>query len=90
MALNAGAALYVAGAVPDIATGYRRAGEALAGGAAAAKLEQVIGAVHALLEQPESPPAGSAVEGADRPRAAAGPDANGAAARAVATRPRPS
>ena len=90
VALNAGAALYVAGAVPDIATGYRRAGEALAGGAAAAKLEQVIAAVHALLEQPESPPAGSAAEGADRPRAAAGPDANGAAARAVATRPRPS
>ena len=90
VALNAGAALYVAGAVPDIATGYRRAGEALAGGAAAAKLEQVIAAVHALLEQPESPPAGSAAEGTDRPRAAAGPDVNGAAARAVANRPRPS
>ena len=88
--LNAGAALYVAGAVPDIATGYRRAAEALSGGAAAAKLEQVIAAGHALLEPPESPPAGSAAAGADRPRAAAGPDANGAAARAVATRPRPS
>ena len=91
VALNAGAALYVAGAVPDNrhrGTGARERRWPAA--AAAAKLEQVIAAVHALLEQPESPPAGSAAEGADRPRAAAGPDANGAAARAVATRPRPS
>ena len=49
VALNAGAALYVSGAVPDIAAGYRRAREALAGGAAAAKLEQVVAATRALL-----------------------------------------
>ena len=77
VALNAGAALYVSGAVPDIATGYRRAREALAGGAAAAKLEEVIGAARALLNEPESAPAGdtaaaSATNGTDaavpRPR----------------------
>ena len=52
VALNAGAALYVCGAAPHIADGYRRAREALAGGAAAAKLEQVLAAVRAAGEQP--------------------------------------
>ena len=57
VALNAGGALYVSGAVPDIAAGYRRAREALAGGAAAAKLEEVVATARALLDEPESPPA---------------------------------
>ena len=52
VALNAGAALYVCGAVPDIAGGYRRAREALTGGTAAAKLEQVLAATRALLAAP--------------------------------------
>ena len=71
VALNAGAALYVCGAAPDIAAGYRRAREALAGGAAAAKLEQVVAAVRAKRERPESGPAGSAVDGPEQSREAA-------------------
>ena len=85
VALNAGAALYVSGSAPDIATGYRRAREALAGGAAAAKLKEVI-AARALLDEPESPPAGGSAEAADSPREAAAAATNGAGA--AAQRPR--
>ena len=40
--LNAGAALYAANVASDIADGIRRAGEAIASGAAKAKLEQLV------------------------------------------------
>lgn len=40
--LNAGAAIYVAGLAGTLAEGVRRAGEAIAGGAAKAKLEQLV------------------------------------------------
>lgn len=40
--LNAGATLYAAGVVPDIATGIARARKAIDSGAAQAKLEQVV------------------------------------------------
>lgn len=55
VALNAGAALYAYGAAQHIADGYQRAREALAGGAAAAKLEEVLAAIRAVREQPEPP-----------------------------------
>lgn len=42
-AVNAGAALYVAGRAPDLPTGVERAREALASGAARAKLEELKG-----------------------------------------------
>ena len=42
VALNAGAAIYVAGLAPDLATGIRRAFEVLESGAAAARLESLI------------------------------------------------
>jgi anthranilate phosphoribosyltransferase len=42
-ALNAGAALYVGGMVPDLAAGVERAREVLASGAAAGKLEDLKG-----------------------------------------------
>ena len=82
VALNAGAALYVSGAVPDIATGYGRARDALAGGAAAAKLEEVVAATGALLDEAASAPAGGSAEAADSPRAAAAAATNGAGAAA--------
>ena len=91
VALNAGAALYVCGAAPDIAAGYRRAREALIGGTAAAKLQQVIATAGALLAEPESPagePESSAGEVAVEPgrpeAAAAAAAAGGTAARGVA------
>ena len=52
VAVNAGAALYVAGAAPDIAAGYRRARTALEDGSAAAKLEEVVTATRGLLAAP--------------------------------------
>ena len=56
VAVNAGAALYVAGAAPDIAAGYRRARTALEDGTAAAKLEEVVTATADLLAaRPEAP-----------------------------------
>ena len=57
VAVNAGAALYVAGAAPDIAAGYRRACTVLADGSAAAKLDEVVAATADLLA---APPEGSA------------------------------
>ena len=86
VALNAGAALYVSGAVPDIAAGYRRGREALAGGVVAAKLEEVIAAARALLDEPESARAGDIAEAADPPRIAAAAATNGAGV--AAHRPR--
>ena len=52
VAVNAGAALYVAGAAPDIAAGYRRACTVLADGSAAAKLDEVVAATADLLAAP--------------------------------------
>ena len=52
VAVNAGAALYVAAAAPDIAAGYRRAAAALADGSARAKLEEVLAATGDLLAVP--------------------------------------
>jgi anthranilate synthase/phosphoribosyltransferase len=49
-AVNAGAALYVAGRVPSIAAGYRLAAEALATGAVADKLAQLRALAPAGLE----------------------------------------
>ena len=49
VAVNAGAALYVAGAAPDIAAGYRRARTVLQDGTAAAKLQDVLTTTAALL-----------------------------------------
>ena len=49
VAVNAGAALYVAGAAPDIAAGYRRARTVLQDGSAAAKLQDVLTTTTALL-----------------------------------------
>jgi len=46
--LNAGVALYAANVVDDIATGIARAREALASGAAKAKLDQLVTVAHAL------------------------------------------
>lgn len=51
VALNAGAALYVAGVADDIAAGIARAREAMASGAAKAKLEQFIAATRRLAGQ---------------------------------------
>ena len=48
VALNAGAALYAAGIAGDIGDGLRRAREAMAGGAARAKLEQFVAATQAI------------------------------------------
>ena len=48
VALNAGAALYVAGVADDIADGISRAREAIASGAAKARLEQFVQATRAL------------------------------------------
>ena len=59
VAVNAGAALYVAGAAPDIAAGYRRACTVLADGSAAAKLDEVVAATADLLA---APPEGSATD----------------------------
>ena len=56
VAVNAGAALYVAGAAPDIAAGYRRASTALEDGSAAAKLKEVVTTTaHLLTSPPETP-----------------------------------
>ena len=52
VAVNAGAALYVAGAAPDIVAGYRRARAVLADGGAAAKLDEVVAATADLLAAP--------------------------------------
>ena len=52
VAVNAGAALYVAGEAPDIAAGYRRARTALQDGSAAAKLQEVLTATADLLAAP--------------------------------------
>ena len=52
VAVNAGAALYVAGQAPDIAAGYRRARTALEDGSAAAKLQEVVTATADLLAAP--------------------------------------
>ena len=57
VAVNAGAALYVAGTAPDIVAGYRRARAVLADGGAAAKLDEVVAATADLLA---APPEGSA------------------------------
>jgi anthranilate phosphoribosyltransferase len=57
VAVNAGAALYVAGAASDIAAGYRRARTVLEDGTAAAKLNEVVAATRHLLA---APPEGSA------------------------------
>ncbi|WP_101048568.1 anthranilate phosphoribosyltransferase [Macromonas nakdongensis] len=46
--LNAGAALYAANVVDNIAAGIERAREALVSGAAKAKLDQLVSAAHAL------------------------------------------
>jgi anthranilate synthase/phosphoribosyltransferase len=88
VALNAGAALYVCGAAPDIAAGYRRARTALEGGAAAAKLEQVVATAGALLAEAEPQPGGGVAPEPDRPRASVAAAAAGAAARDVAPGPR--
>ena len=48
VALNAGAALYVAGVAADIADGVARARAALASGAARARLDQLVAASHRL------------------------------------------
>ena len=50
--LNAGAALYAAGVGTSIADGIARAREALASGAARARLERFVAATRALAEQP--------------------------------------
>jgi anthranilate phosphoribosyltransferase len=50
VALNAGAALYAAGVVDSIADGIVRAREAMASGAARAKLEQFVAATRDLAE----------------------------------------
>ena len=57
VAVNAGAALYVAGAAPDIPAGYRRARTALKDGSAAAKLQEVVTATADLLAAPPEAPA---------------------------------
>ena len=46
--LNAGAALYAANVVDSMAAGVARAREAIASGAAKAKLEQLVTTAHAL------------------------------------------
>jgi len=46
--LNAGAAIYVAGLVPDLAAGVRRADEVIASGAARAKLDALVMNTHQL------------------------------------------
>ena len=48
VALNAGVALYAANVVGDIASGIARARQAIASGAALAKLEQLVARTHAL------------------------------------------
>jgi len=48
VALNAGVALYAANVVASMEAGLARATEALASGAAKAKLEQFVTAAHAL------------------------------------------
>ncbi len=50
VALNAGAALYVAGIASDIGDGLRRARDAMGSGAARAKLDQFIATTRALAE----------------------------------------
>ncbi|HRQ66377.1 MAG TPA: anthranilate phosphoribosyltransferase [Xanthomonadaceae bacterium] len=52
VALNAGAALYAAGTVPDIAAGIEAARAAIASGAALAKMEEFVGITRALAGQP--------------------------------------
>jgi anthranilate phosphoribosyltransferase len=52
VALNAGAALYVAGIAPDIAAGIEAARAAIASGAALAKLEEFVGVTRTLAGQP--------------------------------------
>ena len=51
VALNAGAALYVAGVADDIADGIRRAREAMASGAARARLDEFVAATRRLAGQ---------------------------------------
>src|SRR5690606_19903236 len=51
VALNAGAALYVAGVAADIADGIRRAREAMASGAARAKLDEFVSVTRRLAGQ---------------------------------------
>ncbi len=51
VALNAGAALYVAGVADDIADGIRRAREAIASGAARAKLAEFVDATQRLARE---------------------------------------
>jgi anthranilate phosphoribosyltransferase len=48
VALNAGAALYVAGIAADIADGLVRARAAIASGAASARIEAFVAATHAV------------------------------------------
>jgi len=50
VAYNAGAALYAAGAVEDIAGGIARARQAIASGAARAKLDEYVAATNALAD----------------------------------------
>jgi anthranilate phosphoribosyltransferase len=52
VALNAGAALYAAGTVPDIAAGIEAARAAMASGAALAKMEEFVGITRTLAGQP--------------------------------------
>jgi anthranilate phosphoribosyltransferase len=52
VALNAGAALYVAGVAPDIAAGIEAARAAIASGAALAKMEEFVGVTRTLAGQP--------------------------------------
>ncbi|MGH8597126.1 MAG: anthranilate phosphoribosyltransferase [Gammaproteobacteria bacterium] len=52
VALNAGAALYLCGLAPDIAAGYRRAGELLASGAADERFRAFVALTQSLAPKP--------------------------------------
>ncbi|MFN3904023.1 MAG: anthranilate phosphoribosyltransferase, partial [Rehaibacterium terrae] len=52
VALNAGAALYVAGVAASIGEGIAKAREAIASGAALAKMEEFVGMTRQLAGQP--------------------------------------
>ena len=81
VAVNAGAALYVAGAAPDIAAGYRRARTVLEDGTAAAKLQAVVTATRDLLAAPPEP-APAATGASDAGTTGAGPPAQAPPAQA--------
>ena len=78
VAVNAGAALYVAGAAPDIAAGYRRARTVLEDGTAAAKLQAVVTATRDLLAAPPEPAPAATGDGAPTGAAPAGAGTPGA------------